>query len=126
LGALILVLFFPKIIVIAAFSMVSVSDTFAAIVGKAFGKHRFGEKSVEGSVAFFASSLVVVAVVPELNVFVGFVMAAAATVTEALMVRVGSFKVDDNLSIPVVSASVGMLCYFLLMPDQIPLLSICR
>ncbi len=124
MGALLLVLFFPKIIVIASFAMVSVSDTFAAIIGKAFGKHRFGEKSVEGSIAFFLASLGIVAVVPELNIFIGLVMAITATVTEAFMVRIGNYKIDDNLSIPIVSASVGILCYILVLPEQIPFLSI--
>ena len=124
MGALLLVLFFPKIIVIASFAMVSVSDTFAAIIGKAFGKHRFGEKSVEGSIAFFLASLGIVAVVPELNIFIGLVMAITATVTEAFMVRIGNYKIDDNLSIPIVSASVGILCYMLVLPEQIPFLSI--
>ena len=126
MGALILVLFFPKIIVVASFSMVSISDTFAAIIGKAFGKHRLGEKSIEGSLAFFLSSLLIVAVVPELNLFIGIVMALSATMTEALMVRIGSVKIDDNLSIPLVSASVGMLCYMFFMPEQIPFLSMCQ
>jgi dolichol kinase len=126
MGALILVLFFPKIIVIASFSMVSISDTFAAIIGKAFGKHRFGEKSVEGSIAFFLASLLIVAIVPELNIFIGLLMAITATLTEAFFVRIGSFKIDDNLSIPLVSATVGMLCYMLVMPEQIPFLTLYR
>ncbi len=118
LGALLLVIFFPKIIVIATFSMVSISDTFAAVIGKAFGKHRFGEKSIEGSIAFFLSALVIIAVVPELNIVIGLVMAIAATLTETFFVRIGNFKVDDNLSIPLVSASIGMLCYFLFLPEM--------
>ena len=126
LGALLLVVFFPKIIVIATFSMVSISDTFAAVIGKAFGKHRFGEKSIEGSIAFFLSSLVIIAMVPELNIVIGFAMAVAATLTETFFVRIGNFKVDDNLSIPLVSASIGMLCYVLFLPEQIPFLSIGR
>jgi len=126
LGALILVLFFPKIIVVASFSMVSISDTFAAVIGKAFGKHRLGEKSIEGTLAFFLSSLLIVALVPELNMLIGIVMAISATLTEAFIVRIGSFKIDDNLSIPLVSALVGILCYMLFMPEQIPFLSMGR
>ena len=63
---------------------------------------------------------------PELNIVIGLVKAVTATVTEAFIVNIGEFKVDDNLSIPLVSAAVGMLCYVLFLPDQIPLLSICR
>jgi dolichol kinase len=113
MAALLLVLFFPKIIAVAAFTMVAVSDTLAAIIGKTFGKHRFGQKSVEGSVAFFLSALVVVVIVPGLNPFIGIIMATSGTLTEAFIVRIGEFKIDDNLSIPLVSASVGTLCTLL-------------
>ena len=113
MAALLLVLFFPKIIAVTAFSLVAVSDTLAAIIGKSFGKHRFGQKSIEGSAAFFLSALVVISIVPGLNLFIGLIMAAAATLTEAFMVRIGEFKIDDNLSIPLVSAVVGTLCTLL-------------
>ena len=109
MAALLLVLFFPKVIAVAAFSMVAVSDTLAAIIGKSFGKHRFGQKSVEGSVAFFLSALVVVSLVPGLHPVIGIIMAITGTLTEAFLVRIGKFKVDDNLSIPLASASVATL-----------------
>ena len=113
MAALLLVLFFPKIIAVTAFSLVAVSDTLAAIIGKSFGKHRFGQKSIEGSAAFFLSALVVISIVPGLNLFIGLIMAATATLTEAFMVRIGKFKIDDNLSIPLFSAVVGTLCTLL-------------
>ena len=113
MAALLLVLFFPKIIAVTAFTMVAVSDTLAAIIGKTFGKHRFGQKSLEGSGAFFLSSLCIIAVVPGLNLFVGVAMAISATATEAFVVRIGDFKIDDNLAIPLVSATVGVLCTLL-------------
>jgi len=114
MAALLLVLFFPKIIAVTAFTMVAVSDTLAAIIGKTFGKHRFGQKSLEGSAAFFLSSLCIVAVIPGLPLFVGIAMAMSATITEAFIVRIGDFKIDDNLAIPLVSATVGVLCTLLI------------
>jgi dolichol kinase len=113
MAALLLVLFFPKIIAVTAFTLVAVSDTLAAIVGKILGKHRFGQKSMEGSAAFFLSALLIVTLVPGLNLFVGLAMAIAATITEAFMVRIGNFRIDDNLAIPLVSATVGILCSIL-------------
>ena len=113
MAALLLVLFFPKIIAVTAFSLVAVSDTLAAIIGKSFGKHRFGQKSVEGSAAFFLSAVAVVCIVPGLNLFIGIIMAITATLTEAFMVRMGEFKIDDNLSIPLASAVAGTLCSLL-------------
>ncbi|WP_076792001.1 diacylglycerol/polyprenol kinase family protein [Chlorobium sp. KB01] len=119
LSALLLVLFFPKIIAIAAFSMVAVSDTLAAIIGKAFGKHRFGQKSIEGSMAFFLSALLIMKFIPEINPGIGFAMALVATVTESFVLRIGSFRIDDNLSIPLVSATFGTLCYMLFLPGTL-------
>lgn len=126
LSALLLVFFFPKIIAVAAFSMVALADTAAALVGKAFGKHRFGHKSLEGSAAFLLTALLIVAVVPNLNLQVGLVMAMTATGTEAFDMHVGRFKVDDNLTIPLFSACSGLLCYSIFFPEQLALLAFCR
>jgi len=126
LSALLLVLFFPKVIAVAAFSMVALSDTVAALAGKAFGKHRFGHKSLEGSAAFLLSSILIVAVVPNLHIKAGIVMALSATITEAFEVRIAGFKIDDNLTIPIFSAGAGLLCYALFFPEQLALLSHCR
>ena len=109
MAALLLVLLFPKIIAVTAFSMVAVSDTLAAIIGKTVGKHRFGQKSMEGSAAFFLSSMLIIACVPGLNPMAGIIMAVTATITEAFVVHIGEFRIDDNLAIPLVSATAGVL-----------------
>lgn len=114
LSALLLVLFFPKVIAVTAFAMVAISDTMAAIVGRTLGRHRFGLKSVEGSTAFFVSALAIVAVVPELPPVIGIAMAITATIAEALAGQVSRLKIDDNLVIPLSSATVGFLFYGLL------------
>jgi dolichol kinase len=126
LSALLLVLFFPKMIAIAAFSMVAVSDTIAALAGKSCGKHRFGHKSLEGSTAFLASSLLIVWIVPKLHMQAGIVMALTATVAEAFVIRIGGIKLDDNLTIPLASALSGLLCYSLFFPQLLPSLAFCR
>jgi dolichol kinase len=126
LSALLLVLLFPKVIAVAAFSMVAVSDTVAALAGKVFGRHRFGHKSLEGSAAFLLSAIAIVALVPNLNLQAGLLMAVTATLTEAFVFRIGGFKLDDNLTIPLVSAASGMICYLLFFPEQVAALSFCR
>jgi dolichol kinase len=126
MSALLLVLFFPKVIAITAFSMVAISDTVAAIVGKIYGRHRFGDKSLEGSAAFFISALIVAAIVPNLDIRAGIVMAITATVIEAFVIRIGWFKVDDNLTIPLLSAATGLITYQIFLPLQIEALSFCR
>ena len=104
ISALLCVLFFPKIIAINAFAILVVSDTTSALIGRRFGRHHFLAKSLEGSLAFFVSAVLVILVAPKIarlpmEYIIGFIAAAIGTVVEALPI-----KVDDNLSIPL---SVG-------------------
>lgn len=124
-SALLLVLFFPKVIAITCFSMVAISDTMAALVGKKFGRHKIGEKSLEGSLAFLVSALLIVLVVPRLDLAAGIITAITATFVEALTLRINSYKVDDNLTIPLLSALVCYLYYFLVLPQKLPFLETC-
>ena len=111
LAAFCLIAFFPKTIAVASFAMVSVSDTVAALVGKRYGLHRFGQKSIEGSLAFFVSAMLVVALIPGLLLPVGIVMAVAGTFVEALVLKIAGFRIDDNFSVPLAGAIAGLLCY---------------
>lgn len=119
LAAFALIAFFPKTIAVAAFAMVSISDTVAALVGKKYGQHHFGQKSFEGSLAFFLSAIPIVAMIPGLLFPVGLVMAIAGTITEAMVLRIGEFRIDDNLSVPLVGAIVGMMCYTWFFPEAL-------
>lgn len=125
LSAFILIAAFPKMIAITAFAIVSISDTVAALVGKSFGKHRFGEKSYEGSLAFFISAVAVTALMPNLLLPVGIVMAAAGTIAEAVVIRIGGFKIDDNITVPLGAALAGYYCYLWFFPGAMVPLSIC-
>jgi dolichol kinase len=104
ISALLCVIFFPKVIAINAIAILIISDTTSALIGRRFGRHRFLAKSLEGSLAFFVSALLVVLVAPKiqklpLEYILGFIAAAIGTVVEALPI-----KIDDNLTIPL---SVG-------------------
>ena len=104
LSSLVSVLLFPKIIAINAIAILIISDTTSALVGRRFGKHRFLAKSLEGSLAFFISAMLVVLVAPKIDglpmeYVIGFIAAAIGTVVEAL-----PLKIDDNITIPL---SVG-------------------
>ena len=125
LSALLLVLFFPKIIAITAFALVAVSDTVAALVGKKFGRHKIGEKSLEGSAAFLLSAVIIVLCIPRLSIGAGILMALSATLIEALTLKIGTMKIDDNLTIPLAAAVSGYLYYLLLFPAMLPELSLC-
>ena len=124
-SALLLVLIFPKIIAITCFSLVAVSDTMAALAGKKFGRHRIGEKSLEGSLAFLVSALLIVAIVPRLDLTAGIITAITATAVEAFTLRINRYKIDDNLTIPLVCAFICYLYYILVIPHELPLLEAC-
>ncbi|NTU68084.1 MAG: phosphatidate cytidylyltransferase [Chlorobiaceae bacterium] len=125
LSAFILIALFPKMIAVTAFAMVSISDTMAALVGKRFGRHRFGEKSYEGSLAFFASAVAIAAAVPHVLLPAGLAMAAAGTIAEAVVIRIGGFKIDDNISVPLAAAVAGLCCYLWFFPSSMSDLATC-
>jgi dolichol kinase len=89
---------YSKPIAIAALSFIIVGDTFAALIGRKFGKHKFRSKSLEGSLGCLAGTIIVALLVPDLVLPVAVTGAFVATVTEAL-----SFGIDDNVSVPIVS-----------------------
>ncbi|MBK7986473.1 MAG: hypothetical protein IPK11_06085 [Ignavibacteria bacterium] len=108
IAAFLCILFLPQSIAITAFSILIVSDTAAALIGRKLGRHKFFDKSVEGTAAFIISAIgVVVAVWFILNldisfVYAGIVGAIIGGIIEAASIRL---KMDDNLSIPL---SVGL------------------
>ena len=110
------ILIFPKVIFITAFSILIVSDTVAALIGRRFGRHPFMQKSVEGTVAFFASSVVVVCLTPKVDYLpaeyaIALVAALVGTIVEAM-----SIAIDDNLSIPFSIGTVMWVLYLVLLP----------
>lgn len=61
LASLIVIYFFSGAIAIAAVTLATLGDALAAIVGKNFGRHRFSNgKSLEGSLAYFLTGLLVI------------------------------------------------------------------
>jgi dolichol kinase len=116
LSASITMWLFPKVIFLAAFAILIVSDTAAALVGRRFGRHRFFGKSVEGSTAFFATAVLVILLTPKIHYLpleygLGFAAALIGAVVEA-----SPLKVDDNLSIPFSIGGVMWAMYALLLP----------
>lgn len=118
ISALISVLIFPKVIFISAFSILIISDSLAALIGRKFGKHKFLSKSLEGTLTFFISACIVILFTPKVSGFfeeylIGFIGAFVGAIVENISFRL----IDDNLSIPL---SVGFTMwglYLALMPN---------
>ena len=94
---------YTKPVAIAAMAFIIVGDTFAALVGRRYGRIRFfGRKSVEGSLACLGACLVVAFLVPGLSIKVAISGAIIAAVVEAL-----PLGIDDNVTVPILSG-LGM------------------
>jgi dolichol kinase len=112
-SALICVAVFPKIITVTAFAILIVSDSSSAIFGRAFGKHKFLDKSLEGTFAFIVSAWAVVLMSPKagshlghtpliMEYLIGAFAAVVGGVAEAGSV---TLHLDDNFSVPI---SIGL------------------
>lgn len=111
LSALICALIFPKVIFVTAFTILIISDTTAALIGRKFGKRKFLRKSFEGTLSFFISASIVVFFTPKVAEFpmeylIGFVAAFVGAIVE----NISYGFADDNLTIPI---SVGVTMWSL-------------
>lgn len=116
LAVLIAVIFFSKPIATAAVTVMLVSDTFAALVGRKFGKHKLLDKSLEGSLAFMLSGIISIYVLylSYFNEFSflwsGIIAAVFATFVELVSKR---FSLDDNLTIVLSMGLVMEICSYI-------------
>ncbi len=98
------VLLFPRPVAVASLLILILSDTAAALVGKGIGRVRIFGKTLEGSTAFFVTSLLIVWFYPGVDRFWGTLSALAGTLVELLPIGV-----NDNLSIPLVTGAVMLI-----------------
>ncbi|AIL65659.1 Cytidylyltransferase family protein [Rickettsiales bacterium Ac37b] len=100
---------FPKVIAITSLSILVISDSLAALVGKYFGRIRLGNKTLEGSLTFFFSGITIVFIISKMfNENLDFILYGTIAVFGATFVEFFSkgFKIDDNLSIPLTIAII--------------------
>ncbi len=100
-AVLITILLFERRAVIPSLFILSIADPLSSLIGWKLGKHPLLGKSLEGTCAFFISSvtiLTILSVTPSVAIPVAFI----ATMTELLTPRF----LDDNLTIPIVTGGV--------------------
>lgn len=109
MGMLLTILTFPKYMALVAIFTLAISDPFSAVVGIMFGKTKLKEnRSLEGCLAFFGSTLMVhliilYALYPESmlkRIIISVLSSTFVTWFDYL-----ELKIDDNLTIPIVTAS---------------------
>ncbi len=95
---------FPKRIVALSLLFLTVGDGAATIFGRFLGKKKiFGDKTLEGTVAFFLSSLLVSTAISGVPFHLKFSGVCIATLLELF-----NRKLDDNLVLPLGTA-MGMV-----------------
>jgi len=103
LGVFFSVILFEGEIVFLSLSFLSIGDTFAAVIGKNFGKIRIGKKSLEGTIACFVSCVIFGIIfgtnsfmLDNFDFYLMIILAAFGTSLAELFGDV----IDDNLKIP--------------------------
>jgi len=120
IAILLTILTVPKLPALVAIYTLAIADPLAAVVGIRFGRHRITQnRSLEGSLAFFAAATTIAAAVfhwgtaasPAALAWTATAIGLTAAVFELLPLRI-----DDNLTIPIfvgfaawgISAAVGI------------------
>jgi dolichol kinase len=116
ISALFCVFVFPKLITITAFAILIVSDASSALIGRAFGRHKFLDKSLEGTMAFIVSAWIVVLLTPKAGpVMAEYLIAGVAAVVGGIAEGASvTLRFDDNFSVPVSIGFTMWGLYYLL------------
>lgn len=118
ISASLVILLFPKIFVITGFSVLIISDIFAALIGRRYGKIRFLKKSLEGTITFFVMGLLVILFTPKITgSAVEYLIAVFAVAVGAIVENISGGKADDNLTIPFAIGLTMWICYYIFLPD---------
>jgi dolichol kinase len=95
-AALVTILLFRKEAAICSLLVLCISDPLSSLVGRGLGRHPLFGKSIEGTLAFFGSSLIILMLFP-VSTPLALAVACIATLTELFTPRF----LDDNLTIPI-------------------------
>jgi len=103
IGFFVTCILFSKGVAISAFLVLIISDTAAALVGKKIGKPMANGKSIEGSIAFGATAMLIgmlsYTFQSYVSSFTGIII--ASVITTLVEYHSDRLNINDNLSIPV-------------------------
>ncbi len=103
---IIVIAIFNKQVAIVSLIYMLFGDTASAIIGTKYGKVKIGDKSLEGSLAFFITTMIIALIFSQwtgihIHLIVLIFGAIAATITEALPI-----EINDNLTVALAAAIV--------------------
>jgi dolichol kinase len=104
LGVTIVTVFFPSKIALASVMILALGDSFAHLLGKAYGKRPFADKTLFGTLSgivfgFFGALFFV-------DIGTAFLGSFFVMFFEAFNLKVLGIKINDNLFIPLVSSII--------------------
>lgn len=100
-GALLAVIIFPRQVAQLVVTFTVLGDIAAALVGKHIGKHKLiGKSTVEGSISFLAASIIGSLFITPYPLWEKILAAVFATIVEML-----PLKIDDNLTVPILTGT---------------------
>lgn len=105
-AALLCSCFFYKYAAIIGLTVMLVADSAAALVGMTFGKIKiYKNKTLEGTLAFFFSAILVNIILSNIHSFGIYSIFACGAATFAELFE-DKIKIDDNLSVPLLIAGI--------------------
>ena len=111
IAILLTLLTFPKTLALIAIYSLAIADPLSALVGITWGRrHLVPGKSVEGSLAFFAATAAITAVVLRLTTIVAagsITIASVAIGLAGAIFEMLPLRLDDNLTIPLFVGFAG-------------------
>ena len=107
-----LIILFPKNIMIACYIMFLIGDAMAAVIGKWIGRHFWpgSQKTVEGSLAFFVAGMMTMLLFPDTNFGI-----ASLTVFFAAAAEIMDKPFNDNFRVPLLATTVYYIAGLLLL-----------
>ena len=99
ISASLITLIFKENIAILSLIILSISDSFASIVGIRYGTTKLFSKTLEGSIAFFVSTNIIFISLTSLILIKVIFISISITLIELF-----SNKINDNLTIPLTAA----------------------
>jgi len=111
ISAFLLILIFPVNVAAFSISVFLIGDAAAALAGRRFGRIKWGRgsKTMEGSLAFLLTALMVIPIIPGVKFWTGFLACLGACLAEAL-----PGPVNDNLRVPLSAAGIMVFLEYVL------------
>ena len=107
-----------------AILIMTVSDTAAALYGKNFGKIHIKNKTLEGSIAFLISGLFVIFLTPKFDYSIAEYLIAIITLIITCLSEYLPYDIDDNVTVPIIFASLYLILIKIFLYNDICLLSV--